>query len=93
MAILTLAVSLPSLRPPACTSKEGCENASILQTGIFYFGLDLMYVGVGGTKSNISTFGAYQFGDFSPKEKTKRTHFLIGGCSPYFWELSLAKHF
>lgn len=76
MAILTLAVSLPSLRPPACTSKEGCENASILQTGIFYFGLYLLAVGAGGTKSNISTFGADQFDDFNPKEKSQKNSFF-----------------
>ena len=76
MAILTLAVSLPSLRPPACTSNEGCENASILQTSIFYSGLYLLAVGAGGTKSNISTFGADQFDDFNHKEKNQKNSFF-----------------
>jgi len=76
MAVLTLSVSLPSLRPPVCSSNEGCEKASNLQTGIFYFGLYLLAVGAGGTKSNISTFGADQFDDFNPKEKRQKNSFF-----------------
>jgi len=76
MALLTLAVSLPSLRPPACPTNEGCENASNLQTGILYFGLYLLAVGAGGTKPNISTFGADQFDDFNPKEKRQKNSFF-----------------
>eukprot|EP00253_Pinus_taeda_P026271 PITA_26271 len=76
MALLTLAVSLPSLRPHACTPNEGCDSASSLQAGIFYSGLYLLAVGAGGIKSNISTFGADQFDDFNPKERSQKNSFF-----------------
>lgn len=76
MGLMTLAVSLTSLRPPACPSGEGCEKASPLQIGVFYFALYLLAVGAGGTKPNISTFGADQFDEFHPKEKSHKNHFF-----------------
>ncbi|KAH9289979.1 hypothetical protein KI387_034096 [Taxus chinensis] len=76
IGLLTLAVSLTSLRPPACPSGEGCEKASGLQIGIFYLALYLLAVGAGGTKPNISTFGADQFDEFHPKEKSHKNHFF-----------------
>eukprot|EP01018_Ginkgo_biloba_P022350 Gb_24311 [translate_table: standard] len=76
MGLLTLAVSLSSLKPPPCTSNNDCERASTLQIGIFYFGLYVLAVGSGGTKPNISTFGADQFDDFDPKEKNRKNSFF-----------------
>lgn len=76
MGLLTLAVSLTSLRPPPCPSGEGCEKASNLQIGIFYLALYLLAVGAGGIKPTISTFGADQFDDFDPKEKSHKNHFF-----------------
>ncbi|KAH9318963.1 hypothetical protein KI387_020732, partial [Taxus chinensis] len=76
MGIMTLAVWLKSLRPPDCPSNEGCEKASSLQTGIFYSALYLLALGAGGTRPNISTFGADQFDDFHPKEKLRKSSFF-----------------
>jgi peptide/histidine transporter 3/4 len=77
MIILTLAVSLSSLRPPDCRSDSNvCEKASKLQIGVFYFGLYLIAVGNGGTKPNISTMGADQFDEFDPTEKRQKASFF-----------------
>jgi len=77
MILLTLTVSLPSLRPPACKSDSNiCEKASKLQIGIFYLALYVLAVGAGGTKANISTMGADQFDDFDPKEKLQKASFF-----------------
>ncbi|XP_056172614.1 protein NRT1/ PTR FAMILY 5.2-like [Syzygium oleosum] len=80
MSLLTLAVSLPSLRPPSCASgikEEECNNhASPLHIGIFYFALYIIAVGTGGTKPNISTMGADQFDDFEPKERAQKLSFF-----------------
>ncbi|XP_059448876.1 protein NRT1/ PTR FAMILY 5.2-like [Corylus avellana] len=78
MSLLTLTVSLPSLRPPSCsqTNMENCKNASTLQLAVFYGALYTLAVGTGGTKPNISTIGADQFDDFNPKEKAHKLSFF-----------------
>eukprot|EP01018_Ginkgo_biloba_P000984 Gb_03690 [translate_table: standard] len=78
MVLLTLAVSLPSLKPPQCKSTDiNCSTkASTLQIGIFYFALYVLALGTGGTKPNISTIGADQFDDFDPKEKRQKVSFF-----------------
>ena len=80
MSLLTLAVSVPALRPPSCGHgiKEGnCKKrASDLQEGIFYCALYIIAIGTGGTKPNISTMGADQFDDFEPKERVQKLSFF-----------------
>jgi dipeptide/tripeptide permease len=79
MSLLTLAVSLPSLRPPRCSqtiNMEKCKKASTLQLAVFYGALYTLAVGTGGTKPNISTIGADQFDDFNPKEKAHKLSFF-----------------
>ncbi|KAM5563357.1 protein NRT1/ PTR FAMILY 5.2 [Rosa sericea] len=80
MSLLTLAVSLPALRPPSCGSGvklEDCDKrASPFQVGIFYCALYIIAVGTGGTKPNISTMGADQFDDFEPKERIQKLSFF-----------------
>ncbi|KAA0049224.1 hypothetical protein IC582_012554 [Cucumis melo] len=78
MGILTLAVSLPSLKPPPCldVNKENCEKASTLQLVVFFGALYLLALGTGGTKPNISTMGADQFDEFDPKEKAQKLSFF-----------------
>uniref|UniRef100_A0A6N2KHH6 Major facilitator superfamily (MFS) profile domain-containing protein n=1 Tax=Salix viminalis TaxID=40686 RepID=A0A6N2KHH6_SALVM len=80
MSLLTLAVSVPALRPPSCghgIKEEGCDKpASALQKGIFYGALYIIAAGTGGTKPNISTMGADQFDDFEPKEKQQKLSFF-----------------
>lgn len=76
MCLLTLAVSLPALRPPHCTQDHNCQPASSLQRGIFFFALYTIAVGTGGTKPNISTMGADQFDEFEPKERFHKLSFF-----------------
>ena len=78
MSLLTLAVSLPSLKPPQCFEKDvtKCAKASTLQLAVFYGALYTLAVGTGGTKPNISTIGADQFDDFHPKEKLHKLSFF-----------------
>ncbi|XP_041001321.1 protein NRT1/ PTR FAMILY 5.2-like [Juglans microcarpa x Juglans regia] len=78
MLILTLAVSLPSLKPPRCLESdvENCRKASTLQLAVFYGALYTLALGTGGTKPNISTIGADQFDEFDPKEKAHKLSFF-----------------
>ncbi|KAL0548108.1 hypothetical protein IC582_012553 [Cucumis melo] len=79
MALLTAAVSIPSLKPPPCSasiSRENCKQASKLQLAVFFGSLYLLAIASGGTKPNISTMGADQFDDFDPKEKAQKLSFF-----------------
>ncbi|MFS7916487.1 putative proton-dependent oligopeptide transporter family, MFS transporter superfamily [Helianthus anomalus] len=76
MSLLTLAVSLPGLKPPSCDSGTNCKKASTLQLAVFFGALYTLAVGTGGTKPNISTIGADQFDDFEPKEKAQKLSFF-----------------
>lgn len=74
MTLLTIAVSLKSLKP-TCTNGI-CNKASTSQITFFYTALYTMAIGAGGTKPNISTFGADQFDDFNPHEKELKASFF-----------------
>nr|XP_043612298.1 protein NRT1/ PTR FAMILY 5.2-like [Erigeron canadensis] len=80
MCLLTLVVTLPSLKPPSCgkdISYADCDKqASSFQIGIFYCALYIIAIGTGGTKPNISTMGADQFDDFDPKERAQKLTFF-----------------
>ncbi|XP_068643047.1 protein NRT1/ PTR FAMILY 5.1 [Aristolochia californica] len=74
MVLLTLVVSLKPLRP-SCNNGV-CNKASTSQIAFFYSSLYIIAVGAGGTKPNISTFGADQFDDFDPHEKKLKASFF-----------------
>ncbi|XP_050216451.1 protein NRT1/ PTR FAMILY 5.2-like [Mercurialis annua] len=78
MSLLTLSVSLPSLKPPTCqdTNINNCQKASTLQLAVLFGALYTLAIGTGGTKPNISTIGADQFDDFDPKEKNQKLSFF-----------------
>ena len=79
MCLITLAVSLPALRPPPCPNgveDKNCQLATPLQVGIFFLALYIIAVGTGGTKPNISTMGAGQFDEFEPKERRYKLSFF-----------------
>ncbi|XP_010481507.1 PREDICTED: protein NRT1/ PTR FAMILY 5.3 [Camelina sativa] len=78
MALLTLSVSLPQLKPPKCSTAnvEDCQKASVLQLAVFFGALYTLAIGTGGTKPNISTIGADQFDEFDPKEKIHKHSFF-----------------
>lgn len=74
MVLLTMAVSLKFLKP---TCENGvCNKATTSQVAFFYTSLYIIAVGSGGTKPNISTFGADQFDDFDPNEKKLKASFF-----------------
>ncbi|KAJ6811574.1 protein NRT1/ PTR FAMILY 5.1 [Iris pallida] len=74
MVLLTLAVTLKSLRP-SCTPDGVCEK-STSHVAFFYSSLYVIALGAGGIKPNISTFGADQFDDFDPYEKELKASFF-----------------
>ncbi|PUZ38714.1 hypothetical protein GQ55_9G218600 [Panicum hallii var. hallii] len=78
MLLLTLAVSVPALKPPPCDASAGatCPRASALQLGVYFGGLYTIALGHGGTKPNISTIGADQFDDFHPAERLRKLSFF-----------------
>ncbi|KAJ3690086.1 hypothetical protein LUZ61_019250 [Rhynchospora tenuis] len=81
MCLLTISVSLPSLRPPPCglnTSDPTCSNkkASTFQLAFFFLSLYTLAIGTGGTKPNISTIGADQFDVLDSKERTQKPSFF-----------------
>lgn len=78
MSVLTLAVSVPGLRPPHCSDPDPahCKKASTLELAVFYGALYTLAIGTGGTKPNISTIGADQFDEFEPKEKAHKLSFF-----------------
>ncbi|XP_010262416.1 PREDICTED: protein NRT1/ PTR FAMILY 5.2-like [Nelumbo nucifera] len=78
MSLLTLTVSISALKPPPCQQIDAadCKKASTAQLAAFFGGLYILALGTGGTKPNISTIGADQFDDFSPKEKAHKLSFF-----------------
>ncbi|KAL7229260.1 hypothetical protein ACSBR2_007878 [Camellia fascicularis] len=74
MVLLTMAVSIKILKPTCINGV--CNKASSSQAAFFYSALYIIAVGAGGTKSNISTFGADQFDDFNPHEKKLKVSFF-----------------
>ncbi|XP_042395542.1 protein NRT1/ PTR FAMILY 5.2-like [Zingiber officinale] len=80
MGLLTLSVSLPSLKPPPCgpnTADPSCSTkVSPLHVRVFFCALYILAVGAGGTKPNISTIGADQFDEFHPRERAHKLSFF-----------------
>ncbi|GJM88295.1 hypothetical protein PR202_ga04340 [Eleusine coracana subsp. coracana] len=62
--LFTLSAALPSLRPPPCTSPATgtCERATPGQFAVLYAAVCLLAIGTGGTRFNVATMGADQFG-------------------------------
>ncbi|KAJ0470969.1 putative proton-dependent oligopeptide transporter family, major facilitator superfamily [Helianthus annuus] len=74
MVQLTLAVSVKFLKPTCINGV--CNKATTSQIAFFYSSLYIIAIGAGGTKTNISTFGADQFDDFDPDEKRLKVSFF-----------------
>ncbi|KAH9617602.1 hypothetical protein KSS87_012040 [Heliosperma pusillum] len=68
MVLLTTVVSIKSLKP-RCTDNICDKEGSSSKTAMFYIALYVIALGAGGTKPNISTFGADQFDELDPHEK------------------------
>ncbi|KAG0495576.1 hypothetical protein HPP92_000267 [Vanilla planifolia] len=79
MVILTLAVSLDSLRPPTCSSSNPDYCSTLTkhyQIVIFFLALYIIALGAGGTKPNIQTLGAEQFDVLDSKERARKFSFF-----------------
>lgn len=74
MALLTFTVSIKSMRP-SCANGV-CNNATPLQLGFFFGSLYIIALGAGGTKPNISTFGADQFDELNSDERQLKAPFF-----------------
>ncbi|KAI3470943.1 hypothetical protein Pfo_027606 [Paulownia fortunei] len=74
MVLLTMAVSMKFMKP-ICENGV-CNKASPPQVAFFYTSLYIIAIGAGGTKPNISTFGADQFDDLNPHEKKLKVSFF-----------------
>lgn len=75
MVLLTMFVSFEFFKP-TCASGSVCNKTSTPQIVFFYTSLYIIAIGAGGTKPNISTFGADQFDEFDPKEKELKVSFF-----------------
>ncbi|KAG5035968.1 Protein NRT1/ PTR FAMILY 5.1 [Glycine soja] len=74
MGLLVLTTSLKCFRP---TWTDGIfKEASTIRLTFFYLSIYTIAIGSGVLKPNISTFGADQFDDFSPKEKVLKVSFF-----------------
>ncbi|KAK8504163.1 hypothetical protein V6N13_062522 [Hibiscus sabdariffa] len=70
--LLTLATTIPSMRPPYCDdyrkNHHECIEANGRQLAFLYVALFTIALGGGGIKSNVSGFGSDQFDVTDPKE-------------------------
>ncbi|MCO5579460.1 hypothetical protein L7F22_033315 [Adiantum nelumboides] len=76
LLLLTLSVSLSSLRPPACKTNSICPRASRGQLGFFFFSLYLISLGTGGVKPCLEAFGADQFDEDNREERRMKASFF-----------------
>ncbi|KAK6788660.1 hypothetical protein RDI58_012458 [Solanum bulbocastanum] len=71
MIILTLSAIIPQLRPPSCKDDEYCKEANSSQLAILYVSLLLTALGSGGIRPCVVAFGADQFDENDPNQKTQ----------------------
>ncbi|XP_077230004.1 protein NRT1/ PTR FAMILY 3.1-like [Tasmannia lanceolata] len=76
MISLTMSAVLPHLRPPPCTGNQTCEEAAPWQLSILYVSLLLTALGSGGIRPCVVAFGAEQFDESNPTQKTKIWNFF-----------------
>lgn len=78
--LLTIATTIPSMRPPKCSQvrrqHHECIAASGNQLALLYAALYTIAAGGGGIKSNVSGFGSDQFDTSDPKEERKMIFFF-----------------
>lgn len=80
MVILTLSVTVPSLRPPPCPASaaagETCARPSVEQVGVFYFAIYSIALGSGGFQPCLSSLGADQFDEQDAEESKQQKVFF-----------------
>ncbi|XP_043716977.1 protein NRT1/ PTR FAMILY 3.1-like [Telopea speciosissima] len=76
MISLTISAVLPKLRPPPCHGNEVCQEANSRQLAILCVSLLLTAIGSGGIRPCVVAFGADQFDETDPKQKTRTWNFF-----------------
>ncbi|KAF5200394.1 NRT1/ PTR FAMILY 3.1 [Thalictrum thalictroides] len=76
MISLTASAVLPTLRPPPCKENHMCQVANSSQLAILYVSLLLTAIGSGGIRPCVVSFGADQFDETDPKQKTRTWKFF-----------------
>ncbi|KAJ1432199.1 Proton-dependent oligopeptide transporter family, partial [Sesbania bispinosa] len=80
LCLLTIATTIPSMRPPPCSGvrrqHHECIQASGKQLILLFIALYAIAVGGGGVKANVSGFGSDQFDKTDPKEEKKMIFFF-----------------
>uniref|UniRef100_A0A5B6YJL8 Nitrite transporter n=2 Tax=Davidia involucrata TaxID=16924 RepID=A0A5B6YJL8_DAVIN len=76
MICLTLSAILPHSRPPPCKGEQVCQEANSGQLAILYISLLLTALGSGGIRPCVVAFGADQFDETDPKQKTTTWKFF-----------------
>lgn len=76
MISLTMSAIVPLFRPPPCSPGQNCKEASAWQLAVLYVSLLLTALGAGGIRACVVVFGADQFDEADPKEKTKMWNFF-----------------
>ncbi|KAJ4848996.1 hypothetical protein Tsubulata_041273, partial [Turnera subulata] len=80
VGLLTLATTIPSMRPPPCDDyrkqHHQCIEANGGQLALLYAALYTIALGGGGIKSNVSGFGSDQFDQTDPKEEKAMIFFF-----------------
>ncbi|PKI60475.1 hypothetical protein CRG98_019129 [Punica granatum] len=89
MTLLTTSASLPQLRPPPCNlgraTDQPCQEANAWQLAVLYAALLLGAIGSGGIRPCVVAFGADQFDEADPKQRTRTWkyfnwyYFVMGG--------------
>ncbi|XP_072973626.1 protein NRT1/ PTR FAMILY 8.3-like [Typha angustifolia] len=75
MVTLTLSAAVPTFKPHECVGTI-CPQASLSQSIMLFVGLYMIALGAGGIKPCVSSFGADQFDDTDPVERTKKGSFF-----------------
>ncbi|KAL7132511.1 hypothetical protein ABFS83_12G078800 [Erythranthe nasuta] len=77
MISLTISAVVPKLRPPTCDGKtRTCEEADSGQLAVLYVSLLLTALGSGGIRPCVVSFGADQFDENDPGQKTATWKFF-----------------
>ena len=79
MVLLTLSVTLPTLKPPTCEvglAPNDCPRPSSGQHWVFYMAIYTIALGSGGFQPCLSALGADQFDELNPVEKKHQTMFF-----------------
>ncbi|TVU18852.1 hypothetical protein EJB05_34967 [Eragrostis curvula] len=77
--LFTLTAALPSLRPPHCASPPGaaCQHGTPGQLAVLYAAVCLLAIGTGGTRFNVATMGADQFGSAREQDTFFNWYFVF----------------